>query len=273
MREKSTKGARAIEACAATSADKPDKSAKAAKAAGSGKAMKPAQAVKAVKKAVKSGVSVLLTGFEPFNKETINPAWEAVRALQGWSEDGFTVEARQLPCVFGEANDVLRQALDALDPAVVIAVGQAGGRCDLSVERIAINIDDAPIQDNRQQQLVDQPIAADGPAAYFSTLPIKAIVRDLRAAGLPASVSQTAGTFVCNHVFYGLMHAAAGRQAAGGAPLKAGFIHIPYLPQQAAAHPGAASMALADMVAGLRIAIRTALETDADIRERGGQTH
>lgn len=213
--------------------------------------------------------TVLLTGFEPFNQEAINPAWEAVRALDGWDGGDFLVEARQLPCVFGLANQVLHQAIEELQPALVIAVGQAGGRCDLSVERIAINIDDAPIADNRQRQPVDQPIAADGPAAFFSTLPIKAIVHALRAAGLPASVSQTAGTFVCNHVFYGLM-----RQAAEwGTVMRAGFIHIPYLPQQAAAHPGAASMALADMIEGLRIAVRTSLSVSADLREAGGLTH
>lgn len=212
--------------------------------------------------------TILLTGFEPFNQETINPAWEAVRALDGWSEDGFRVVARQLPCVFGEANEAMAQAVAELHPAVVIAVGQAGGRCDLSVERVAINVDDAPIRDNRQQQLVDEAIVPGGPAAYFSTLPIKAIVGALREAGLPASVSQTAGTFVCNHVFYGLMHAAAkGRRA-----MRAGFIHIPYLPQQAAAHPGVASMALADMIEGLRIAVRTTLATVADVRVQGGAT-
>jgi pyroglutamyl-peptidase len=220
--------------------------------------------------------TVLLTGFEPFNKETINPAWEAVRALDGWSGDGFVVVARQLPCAFGNANDALRAAVDTLNPSIVIAVGQAGGRVDLSIERIAINIDDAPIDDNLQRQPVDQPIVPGGPAAYFSTLPIKAIVRDLRAAGLPASVSQTAGTFVCNHVFYGLMHLAAARAQVGGeAEMRAGFIHIPYLPQQAAAHPGAASMSLADMIAGLRIAIRSALATDtgSDVHPLGGATH
>lgn len=216
--------------------------------------------------------TILLTGFEPFNQETINPAWETVRALDGWRGDGFRVVARQLPCVFGEANEAMARALAEIDPAVVIAVGQAGGRCDLSVERIAINIDDAPIMDNRRQQLVDQPIVPGGPAAYFSTLPIKAIVQALRAAGLPASVSQTAGTFVCNHVFYGLMHAAAARPGVQ----RAGFIHIPYLPQQAAAHPGAPSMALADMVEGLRIAVRTALLDEshtAGAPGLGGATH
>jgi len=212
--------------------------------------------------------TVLLTGFEPFNKEPINPAWETVRALDGWSGAGFTVVARQLPCVFGAAIDTMRAAIDELKPSLVIAIGQAGGRVDLSVERIAINIDDAPIEDNRQQQLVDQPIVAGGPAAYFSTLPIKAIVQALRAAGLPASVSQTAGTFVCNHIFYGLMHALAAHD-----DVKAGFIHIPYLPEQAARHPGAASMSLAQMVEGIRIAVRTSLAISADISASAGATH
>jgi len=213
--------------------------------------------------------TVLLTGFEPFNGETINPAWEAVRALDGWNGPGFTVVARQLPCVFGVANEVLARAIAALSPQLVIAVGQAGGRSDLTLERVAINVDDGRIADNAGRQPIDDAIVAGGPAAYFSTLPIKAIVERLRQAGLPASVSQTAGTFVCNHVFYGLMHATAG----SGSAIRAGFIHIPYLPQQAAAHPGAASMALADMVAGLRLAVDVALNVEHDVRAAGGQTH
>ncbi|SDG65250.1 MULTISPECIES: pyroglutamyl-peptidase I [unclassified Duganella] len=212
---------------------------------------------------------ILLTGFEPFNKESINPSWEAVRALQGWHEGDFVVHARQLPCVFGRALKVVHQAVEELQPSIVIAVGQAGGRVDISVERIAINIDDAPIPDNQHRQIVDQPIINGGPAAYFSTLPIKAIVHELRAAGLPASVSQTAGTFVCNHVFYGLMHQAH----EWGTTMRAGFIHIPYLPQQAAQHPGAASMKLEDLVEGLRIAVRTTLAHTVDVREAGGLTH
>ncbi|MES2151723.1 MAG: pyroglutamyl-peptidase I [Pseudomonadota bacterium] len=211
--------------------------------------------------------TVLLTGFEPFNLETINPAWEAVRALAGWSGEGFAVEIMQLPCVFGAANEVLRDVLAELKPDLVIAVGQAGGRPDFSVERIAINIDDAPIPDNAQCTLVDVAVVAGGPAAYFSSLPIKAIVSALRAAGLPASVSQTAGTFVCNHVFYGLMHCTA------GSAVKAGFIHIPYLPEQAASHPGSASMALADMVRGLKVAVEAALAAGGDVTEGGGATH
>lgn len=211
--------------------------------------------------------TVLLTGFEPFNREPLNPAWEAVRLLERWRGPGFHVHVRQLPCVFGEAIRVIGEAIEALQPDVVIAVGQAGGRVDMSVERVAINVDDAPIMDNAQRQLVDQAVVEGGPVGYFSTLPIKAIVAALRSAGLPASVSQTAGTFVCNHVFYGLMHYLAGR------PVKAGFIHIPYLPEQAARFPGAPSMALADMVRGLKVAVETSVTVLADASVAGGATH
>jgi pyroglutamyl-peptidase len=212
---------------------------------------------------------ILLTGFEPFNKETINPSWEAVRQLDGWHEGEFVVHARQLPCAFGKALKTMHRAVEELQPSIVISVGQAGGRLDLSVERVAINVDDAPYADNQQRQPVDQPIVNGGPAAYFSTLPIKAIVHELREAGLPASVSQSAGTFVCNHVFYGLMHQAH----EWGTTMRAGFIHIPYLPEQAARHPGTASMKLEDVVEGLRIAVRTTLAHTVDVREAGGLTH
>jgi pyroglutamyl-peptidase len=217
--------------------------------------------------------TVLLTGFEPFNGAAINPSWEAVRALDGWSGPDFQVAARQLPCVFGGANLALLEAIDALKPDLVIAVGQAGGRPELSIERVAINVDDAAILDNAGQQPVDAPIATNGPAAYFSTLPIKAIVRALRVRGLKSGVSQTAGTFVCNHVFYGLMHHAAGRSQAEQA-IKAGFIHVPFLPEQAAERPERPpSMALDDIVDGLRIAVEVALSEDGDIAEAGGATH
>jgi pyroglutamyl-peptidase len=216
--------------------------------------------------------TVLLTGFEPFNKATINPAWEAVRALEGWQGEAgghhFRVEVRQLPCVFGDANEAIAALVTELHPDVVIAVGQAGGRAEISVERVAINVDDASILDNDGQQPVDVRIVDDGPAAYFSTLPIKAIVRALRDQGLIAGVSQTAGTFVCNHVFYGLMHQVAGQ------PIKAGFIHVPFLPEQAAGRPEAPpSMMLDDIVAGIRLAVETSLAIDTDVRDAGGATH
>jgi pyroglutamyl-peptidase len=214
--------------------------------------------------------TVLLTGFEPFDGAAINPSWEAVRRLDGWSGDGFTVEARELPCVFGDAAEALRGFVDALRPDIVIAVGQAGGRPEISVERIAINVDDARIPDNAGRQPVDVPIVADGPAAWFTTLPIKAIVAAIRAQGIKAGVSQTAGTFVCNHVFYALMHHLRGR----GQAVKAGFIHVPFLPEQAAAWPEPTpAMTLEDIVTALRVAVEVALRTDADLVEAGGATH
>ena len=212
--------------------------------------------------------TVLLTGFEPFNGVAINPSWEAVRALDGWSGPGFAVVARQLPCVFGTALDVLRESIAGVKPDIVIAVGQAGGRSEISLERVAINIDDASIRDNAGNQPVDMPVAADGPAAYFTTLPVKAIVKALRLRGFPSGVSQTAGTFVCNHVFYGLMHHAVGQ------PVKAGFIHVPFLPEQAADRPERPpSMALRDIVDALRIAVEVAVVTETDTAEAGGATH
>lgn len=212
--------------------------------------------------------TVLITGFEPFGGESVNPSWEVVCGLDNAIIGGCRVAARQLPCVFGESLRVLNAEIDALSPSLVLAVGQAGGRADITVERVAINVDDARIADNHGQQPVDEPIVADGPAAWFSTLPIKAMVVAMRDAGIPASVSQTAGTFVCNHVMYGLLHTLRDRPE-----VKGGFIHIPYLPQQAAAHPGAPSMAAETVRRALEVAITTALQVDRDIAVTGGATH
>ena len=212
--------------------------------------------------------TVLITGFEPFDGEAVNPSWEVVSRLDNAIIGGCRVVARQLPCVFGEALIELNAAIDSLSPTLGLSVGQAGGRTDISVERVAINVDDARIPDNRGNQPVDTPIVRNGPAAWFSSLPIKAIVSALRDAGIPASVSQTAGTFVCNHVMYGLLHKLSGIPEAKG-----GFIHIPYLPQQAAAHPGAPSMAAETVRQGLELAIATALQVENDIQVTGGATH
>ncbi|RYF34238.1 MAG: pyroglutamyl-peptidase I [Comamonadaceae bacterium] len=212
---------------------------------------------------------VLLTGFDPFDGEALNPSWESVRALDGWVCEGATVHVRQMPCVFGVAIDALGAAIDELEPQLVICVGQAGGRAEVSVERVAINVDDGRICDNAGCQPIDVPVASDGPAAYFSTLPIKAMVRDLCAAGVPAAVSNTAGTFVCNHIFYGLMHRLARTQR----EVRGGFIHIPYLPEQAVRFAGAPSLPLDTLVAALRIAVATALTVQDDVRETGGQLH
>jgi pyroglutamyl-peptidase len=171
--------------------------------------------------------------------------------------------------VVGQALQVLGQLMEELKPALVICVGQAGGRSQMSLERVAINVDDARIADNAGRQPIDQPIRSGGPAAYFSTLPIKGMAKAMRAAGIPAEVSQTAGTFVCNHVFYGLMD-----QLAAHAPaVRGGFIHIPYIPSQAARHPGQPSLALETLVEGLRIALQSAMTLQQDVEEGGGQLH
>ena len=213
--------------------------------------------------------TVLMTAFEPFGGETINPSWEAVRALEGKKIGGATIVIRQLPVVFSEVLNVLNQALEEVKPDAVVSVGQAGGRSDITVERIGINVDDARIPDNAGQQPVDEPIVAGGPAAYLSRLPIKAIVAAVRDAGIPASVSQTAGTFTCNRVMYGLLHWLEQQ----GSPARGGFIHIPYLPEQAAQHPGAPSMAVATIIQALEIAVKVTLETGEDIKQAGGATH
>jgi pyroglutamyl-peptidase len=205
-----------------------------------------------------SGAVFLLTGFEPFGGESINPSWEVARALDGERIGEAVVAARRLPCRFGDAAQALREMLNELQPRWVLALGQAAGRSDFSIERVAINVDDARIPDNAGMQPVDVPVVEGGPAAFFATLPIKAMVAGLRESGLPASISQTAGTFVCNHVFYALMHALQGRPEA-----RAGFMHLPLLPEQAARHPaGHASMPLSTLVDGVREALRLAAERE-----------
>jgi pyroglutamyl-peptidase len=215
--------------------------------------------------------TVLLTGFEPFDGESINPSWEAARALDGERISGGRVHARLLPCAFGESLRVLREEMRALRPDIVICVGQAGGRAAVTPERVAINIDDARLADNAGRRLADQPIVRGGPAAYWSTLPIKAIVAALSEVGIPAAVSQTAGTFVCNHVFYGLMHALA-RSRRRPRP-RGGFIHIPYLPKQAHTKDGAPSLSLGKMIAALRVAAAASLKCSRDARGAAGTTH
>ena len=207
---------------------------------------------------------ILLTGFEPFGGEQINPSWEVAKALDGQKIAGVNIIARMLPCVFGDALKVLQQSIDEVNPDLVLALGQAGGRSDFSIERIAINIDDARIADNAGARPIDQPVVNDAPAAYFSTLPIKTMVAGLRAAGHPASVSQTAGTFVCNHVFFGLQH------ALHGSGVRSGFMHLPLLPARAARLAGQPSMALDEMLAGVSLAIELAWPMVADRRESAG---
>ena len=211
-------------------------------------------------------MKALVTGFEPFGGEPVNPAQEALRLLPARLEaPALEITTRVMPAVFGRSLDALEDALGTVIPDIVLCVGLAGGRAALSLERVAINIDDARIPDNCGQQPIDVAVVAGGPAAYFATLPIKAAVAALRDAGLPAIVSNSAGTFVCNHLFYGLMHLAATRRPG----LRGGFLHVPYLPGQAAQHAnsiwGAPSMALADIVRGIEIVLMVAASRTDDI--------
>lgn len=215
--------------------------------------------------------AVLLTGFEPFGGELVNPSWEIARALDGWVCEGRTVRAVQLPCAFGDALHTLDDALAAHRPELVVCLGQAGGRAEISIERVALNVDDARIPDNLGRQPIDAAVVPEGPPAYFSTLPIKALAHDLRGAGIAAAVSNTAGTFVCNHVFYALMHRLATTPALAQA--RGGFVHVPYTPEQVAERPGTPAMALATQVEGIRQALRSALLTRVDVRETAGREH
>lgn len=208
---------------------------------------------------------ILLTGFDPFGGENINPSWEAVRALHGRRIGGHRVVARLLPTEFAASLRMLKAAVRETAPAILLGVGQAGGRERLSIERVAINLQDARIPDNTGAQPIDLPVIAGAPAAYFSTLPVKAMLAALREHGLPAALSHTAGTYVCNHVAYAMLHLAATRRG-----VRAGFMHIPYLPEQAARLRGAPSMALGDMVRGLEIALRVAATVRDDLGISGG---
>lgn len=148
---------------------------------------------------------VLITGFDPFDKETVNPSWEAAKRLNGFETDEAIITAEHIPTVFRSALDTLRQAIQTHQPDIVICVGQAGGRMQITPERVAINLADARIPDNEGHQPIDEEISPDGPAAYWTGLPVKRMTAKMKEHGIPAAVSYTAGTFVCNYLFYGLM--------------------------------------------------------------------
>lgn len=210
-------------------------------------------------------MTVLITGFEPFGGESVNPSWLTVHRLSGQRILGHDIVGACLPTAFNTSLAQLAVLIEQYRPDLVIALGQAGGRSGISLERIAINIDDARIPDNLGAQPIDLPVIEGAPAAYFSSLPIKAMLKQLHAADIPAEVSNSAGTYVCNHVFYGLMHLC--RFYPG---MRAGFVHIPFLPEQTAEKRDMPSMALEELVHGLSIIVKTCLETTVDIRINAG---
>lgn len=212
-----------------------------------------------------SDAPVLVTGFEPFDGDALNPSWLVAQALHGQRVRRVRVVAAQLPCTFAGALPELRAALRRERPQLVLALGQAG-RAAIGLERVAINVDDARIPDNAGAQPVDVAVRRGAPAAYFSGLPLKAMLRALQRAGIAAEVSNTAGTFVCNHVFFGLMHALRRRPGVRG-----GFVHVPLLPEQAAARGRSDGMPLDVMIDGVRLALQVALQTRSDLRLAAGR--
>ena len=210
-------------------------------------------------------MKILVTGFDPFGGAHINPATEAIKLLPQ-QINGAEIITIQIPTVFRKSIDVLFRSIKKESPDMVICIGQAGGRYDITVERVAINVDDARIEDNEGNLPIDSPIFEDGAPAYFSDLPIKAMVQAMQAANIPASISNTAGTFVCNHLMYAALHYASQYQP----DMKVGFIHIPYLVEQVVGKANTPSMNIQDIVRGLTVAIHAAIENKRDIKVQGG---
>ena len=213
-------------------------------------------------------MKVLLTGFDPFGGEPINPAWEAVKAMKD-TIAGAEIIKMQIPTVVGKSIEKIHQKMKELQPDLVISVGQAGGRFGVTPERVAINVTDARIPDNEGNQPIDEPIFPDGPAAYFSNLPVKAMVQAIKDAGYPSVLSNSAGTYICNHVMYGILYYIEKEFP----NVRGGFIHVPYAPSQVVNKPSTPSMALADITASLEAAVAAAISSKEDIRAVGGEIH
>lgn len=214
--------------------------------------------------------TILVTGFDAFAGQVTNPTSQLLGLLPS-KVGNFRIITLELPTAFGPVAALLEQAIRTWRPTYVLAMGQAGGRDKLSIERVAINIDDARIADNEGAQPIDQPINGSGPAAYFSNLPIKRLVAKLSAAQIPAEVSNTAGTYVCNHVMYQLLDL----QANNYPNMKVGFIHVPYLPEQVSSQSTLPSMALETMQQGIQLVLQTLAESGQaldDVRV-GGSLH
>lgn len=213
-------------------------------------------------------MKVLVTGFDPFGGEPINPAWEAVKAMKD-TIAGAEIVKMQIPTVVGKSIEKIHQKMKELQPDLVISVGQAGGRFGVTPERVAINVTDARIPDNEGNQPIDEPIFPDGPAAYFSNLPVKAMVQAIKDAGYPSVLSNSAGTYICNHVMYGILYYIEKEFP----NVRGGFIHVPYAPSQVVNKPSTPSMALADITASLEAAVAAAISSKEDVRAVGGEIH
>lgn len=215
-------------------------------------------------------MKILVTGFDPFGDDTINPAIEAVKRLPD-EIDGVEIVKLEIPTIFYKCADVVRESIKKEQPDYVLNIGQAGGRFELTPERVAINMDDARIPDNDGQQPIDKAIREDGETAYFSQLPIKAMVDYMKKENIPASVSNSAGTFVCNHIMYQVLYLTATEFP----EVKAGFMHIPFLPSQVTDRPSTPSMSLKDITKGITAALQAIIDFDGkeDLETIGGKTH
>ncbi|MBO4918891.1 MAG: pyroglutamyl-peptidase I [Erysipelotrichaceae bacterium] len=201
-------------------------------------------------------MKILLTGFEPFGGESINPAKEAVKLVKDEIKGAQIVKC-YVPVVFGKAIETVHEAMKKENPDAVLLIGQAGGRYEITPERVAINCDDGRIPDNEGNQPVDQPVMADGPAAYFSTLPIKKMVEYMKAANVPAAVSNTAGTYVCNHLMYGVLYY-LDKEFPGTI---GGFMHVPFLHEQVMNKKETASLSKDDVVKGIEASLEAIVDT------------
>lgn len=216
-------------------------------------------------------MKILITAFDPFGEETINPALEAMKLMKD-NISGAEIIKLDIPTVFKESIKITIQAIKKEKPDVVLNIGQAGGRDGITPERVAINIDDARIPDNKGNQPLGESIYRDGENAYFSTLPVKAIVKKIKDAGLPSSLSNTAGTFVCNHIMYGTLY----NIKEINPEVRAGFLHVPFIKEQVEGIDSKKDkpyMELEDIVKGLELAVEAIIENDKDIKTIEGKTH
>lgn len=212
-------------------------------------------------------MKVLVTGFEPFGNDSINPALEIIKALPKKNDD-IDLVGVEIPTVFGKSLKSLEEYIEAHRPDIVICLGLAGGRKKISIERVAINIDDARMDDNSGNRPIDEKIYADGENAYFSNLPIKRMAKAIRDVNIPVEISNSAGTFVCNHLMYGLMYLIDKKYP----EIRGTFIHLPFLPEQVLDR-NAPSMSLEDMKVALLEAIKVGAKYEDDIKELGGKIH
>ena len=210
-------------------------------------------------------MKILVTGFDPFGGEPINPAIESVKRLPD-NIAGAEIIKLEIPTVRKKSLEKIEKAINEHNPDVILSIGQAGGRFDISIERIGINLDDFRIPDNEGNQIIDEPIFPDGENSYFVKLPVKAMVQNVQKNNIPASVSYTAGTFVCNHVLYGVLYLIEKKYKGK----KSGFIHIPFLPQQVVDKRNMPSMELNTIVKGLTASIEAIVKNNEDIKEVGG---